>query len=125
MPDLEKPVWWKDAASKIMNVATWYCVAVGVPGFDREGLEEPLDPSSPAGKAVTKEALNAEAADWLAEWENEVDAIARHAVTLGRRCAGKGWPKEKKSKNNKLANCFVKELHLLNKLGDGLESRSD
>lgn len=125
LPDLEKPQWWAEVSKRLLDVVTWYCVALEIPGINREAAQELPPASSQEGKALTKEALNATPSDWLAEWAEEAESSARYAVTLGRRCIGKGWPKRNRSLSNKMANCFTKELNLIQKFESMLVSRSD
>lgn len=126
LPDLPMPDLWKEASKSILNAATWWCQAVTIPGVVREEATTLPPADSPEGKALTKEALNAEAAEWLAEWLADVEASLHHLVTIGRRCVTKGvWKgKEKKSLSNKAANALMKEYSLITKLEAMLESKS-
>lgn len=123
LPDLPKPDWWKEVAKRMRNVATWYGVAMVIDTDVEAALALPSAESA-EGKALTRLALNAEPADWLAGWLADVEAGLAHVVTIGRRCAAKGgWSKEQKSLSNKLANCLVKEHNLISKMQDSLNSR--
>ena len=120
----EKPQWWKDAAKKLLDTASWYCVAMEVPAFDRELLKDELPaPSTAEGKRLAKQALDASPDDFLGAWLDNAEACMRHAVTLGRRHAGKHKNKNSKRLANKLANCLTREMAANTRLRTLLDSR--
>lgn len=124
LPGIEKPVWWRKAADKVLDLMTWYCVSMEVSGLDREAARVLPDPSSVAGKALTKQALELTPEDWLGVWASGAEGAMRHVVTIGRRKGGKGCTKLEKKRSNKLANCVFKEISQCQRLETMLESRT-
>lgn len=124
LPGVEKPDWWRKAADKVLDLMTWYCVALEIPGFDREAIRKLPDPSSSAGKELTKKALDCDPKDWLGMWADGAESAMRYVVTIGRRKAGKGCTKVEKKRSNKLANCVFKEINGNQRLETMLESRT-
>lgn len=124
LPKIEKPDWWSKAADKMIDTITWFCVALEIPGIDREAIRTLPDAKSAEGKALTRTALDLNPEDWLGAMLSTSEANLRHIVTIGRRCAGKGWDKRNRSLNNKLANSLIRERNALLKLEDLLTSRT-
>lgn len=126
IPDMPKPEWWKEFVKPLLNAATWYCHALGLEGVMTDAASTLPPAASEEGKALTKDALNADPSDVAHEIMGDVEVALHHAVTIGRRCVGKGaWKKEQKSLSNKLANCLMKERSLAEKMEAALASRSE
>lgn len=122
---IEAVQWWKDAARKVLDVASWYCVACEVPAFDRAELASSLpSPSSSAGKKLTAQALDLTPEAWLGDWSASSEACMRYAVTLGRRAIGKKRGKNLKRLSNKLANSIMKEMRTAQHLEELLSART-
>lgn len=115
----DKPQWWKDFASGIKKVVGWYCVAMELPKMEMDSASASLT----AGKRLTAQARDLTPEVALGVWQTDAEAAMRHVVTLGRRCAGRGWKKGERSLSNKLANCVMREHTLAAKLERQLASK--
>lgn len=129
LPGIEAPKWWEDVSKKMLDVVSWYCVALALPGIDREALRDGLPtPSSAEGKALTKRALDATPDGFLGSWSADAEAQMRYVVTIGRACwmakGTSGWKKATNKESNRLANCLMKEINLTQRLDQTLSSRS-
>lgn len=124
LPGTDKPVWWRSAEKMVFSVGRWYCMALELPGLDKEALTLALPSSQTAeGKKLAKAVVNAEPEEWLGEWIANAEACMRYAVTLGRRHASQHKNKNSKRLANKLANCITREMDACTRLTVLFESR--
>lgn len=126
LPDIPKPMWWKEVSKGMRQKITWYVTALLlVPPTEEEIGDVLPGRTSAAGKKLSLAAVGLEPCDWLGAWENDASASKRYVVTIGRRAgASCKWDKQTKKQSNVLANCVSQELHLLQKLDEVLTSRT-
>jgi len=125
LPDIAKPLWWRDAAKWLRDKIGWYCTAMHLTPPTEEELGNVLpDRKTAAGKALSKEASLLDARDWLGAWAAETEAAMRYVVTIGRRASAScKWDAFTNKASNRLANCVNGELQLQRKLDETLVSR--
>lgn len=118
IPDMPKPKWLEEVASRLIDSVTWTLKAMTLEGIDRDKVLSLPAAGSKEGKALTVEAQR-----WSVEelegLRSEGEALLRWCVTIGRRCESMGsWRKADRSRSNKLANCLVQDLNRIDRLMD-------
>lgn len=119
LPDVPKPIWWKEAAKLLENKIDWYCRAVPLVGAtpEEKGSEGLPGRTSAKGKELSKAASLLDEHDWVGRWHEDASTALRYVVTIGRRAAAQcKWSKETMKASNRLANCVTQEVDACERL---------
>lgn len=125
LPDIPKPLWWKEATKNLRDKITWYCKAVPLVAVTEEELGDENLPSrnSVRGKALSKAASLLDEDAFVGQWAVDAEDALRYVVTIGRRAGAHcKWTTAQHKQSNRLANCIRQELFVTDKLEKSLAS---
>lgn len=125
LPDVPKPLWWKEVAKNLRDKIGWYCKAIPLVACTPQELGDEGLPgrNSNAGKELSKAASFLDEEAFLGQWAVEADDALRYVVTIGRRASAHcKWSSAMQKQSNRLANCVRQELFVIEKLEKTLAS---